>query len=144
MIPGHHHHVDPGAATPPHGIGNVGANRVDEPDQTENFEGRDLGALRRYRSLYVTMGHGKHPVAPGGEAVELLLYAVQVERGLAFRSPAMVRQNGRTVSTAPLTATRTASSSRYQTAAYRCSDSKGISATMGASARIAPGSSPSL
>ena len=87
MIPGHHHHVDPGAATPPHGIGNVGANRVDEPDQTENFEGRDLGALRRYRSLYVTMGHGKHPVAPGGEAVELLLYAIQVERGLAFPLP---------------------------------------------------------
>ena len=78
MIRGHHHHIDPGAAALPHRIGEIRPDRIDEPDQTEEGEGRKPGVPGRYRFFRATMGHGEHPVAPGGTS--------QVRRGSSSAS----------------------------------------------------------
>jgi len=63
VVASHHHHIYPCLTAPSDGIRDVRPDRVDEPDQAEEFKGRNLRVLSRDISLLPTLGHSKHPVA---------------------------------------------------------------------------------
>lgn len=64
MVPGDHHHPDPGLQDPGHGLGHLGAGRVQEED-----EAQELQALL---PLPLPEGQGQEAEAPGGVGLGLL------------------------------------------------------------------------
>ena len=126
VIPGHHHHVDPARRHCRTASGTSGLIGSMNPTRPRRVREEARGS-RQAPVLLRDRGPRRAPGSPGSQVIEVSLHAIRIERTVPS-CPGHGRQNGGP-SQKPLTATRTASSSRYQTAAYRCSDSKGIAAT---------------